>query len=173
MGRSRILLLLVVIASLCVVSPATAALVTLDANLDGLQVVPPNASPAFGELNATIDNVSGAFTVTSGSYQDLLGNSFAVTVNNAAAGVNGPILFALTLDSPGATTGTYSGSGTLTGLQVTDLLAGNEYVQIRSNVFPSGEIRGQIFATPEPSSFVLAGLAAIGLLALARRRRAA
>ena len=40
------------------------------------------------------------------------------------------------------------------------------YINIADSVFPSGEIRGQLFATPEPSSIVLAGMAALGLLAL-------
>src|SRR5438132_1574347 len=77
---------------------ARGAILSFVANLDGLQEVPPNASPAFGLLDATVDNTTGAFTVTTGTYQDLLGGSTAVTINDAAVGVNGPILFALTLD---------------------------------------------------------------------------
>ncbi len=140
---------------------------SLEANLDGLQEVPPNASPAFGLTDLTL--TGNTFTIDTGTYQDLLGNSNAVTLNDAAVGVNGPIIQVLTLDSPGTTTGTFSGTGTLTPSQITDMLAGNTYINIRSNVFPSGEIRGQLFVTtPEPASLALLIPA---LLPLLKRRK--
>ena len=153
--------LLVLAAVLCA-APAVHAQ-TYDANLDGFQEVPPNASPAFGYGEFTLTGTT--FAVTTGSYQDLLGNSTVITVNDAAVGSNGTSLFQLTLDSPGTTTGTFSGSGTLTTGQITDLNAGNLYVNLRSNVFPSGEIRGQIEAAPEPSTWALM-LGGLGVLAL-------
>ncbi len=156
---------------------ATAATVSFAANLDGLQEVPPNASPAFGQADATLDTVSGAFALTdTPSYSDLLGTSVAVTLNDAAVGSNGPILLSLTLDNPGTTSGTFSGSGMLTAQQVTDLVGGNGYLNIRSNVFPGGEIRGQLFTVPEPATITLAascGLAAMGLFIVRRRAKRA
>jgi len=139
-----------------------------EANLDGLQEVPPNASPAFGLGDFSLSGTT--FSVTSGSYQDLLGNSAAITLNDAAPGFNGPVVFNLTLDTPGATTGTFSGSGTLSAGQIIDLNAGNLYVNIRSQVFPSGEIRGQIVPAPEPATMALTGAASLILLAMRRRR---
>ena len=138
------------------------------ANLDGLQEVPPNASPAFGLGDFTLSG--STFSVTTGSYQDLLGGATAVTLNDAAPGVNGAIIFSLVLDTPGAATGTFSSSGTLTGPQITDLNAGNLYVNIRSQVFPSGEIRGQIFSVPEPTTLALAGVGSLILLAMRHRK---
>jgi hypothetical protein len=127
---------------------------TFEANLDGLQVVPPHVTPAFGFADATLDTSTDLFSITTGNYNDLLGNSTTVLLRDAAVGSNGPSILTLTLDSPGTATSTFSGSGTLTPTQVTDLTAGNVYVQITSNVFPSGEIRGQFeaVATPEPGS---------------------
>jgi uncharacterized protein (TIGR03382 family) len=152
---------------------ASAVVLNFDANFDGLQEVPPNASPAFGFGELTLDTVSGNVTITTGTYQDLLGGASAVTLNGMAGpGVNAPILFALTLDTPGAATGTFSGSGTLGVMAIGGMQAGNTYINIRSQVFPSGEIRGQLFqVTPEPGSIMLAVVGAMGLAAGARRRR--
>jgi len=142
---------------------------SFEANLDGLQEAPPNASPAFGLGDFTLSG--GTLSVTTGTYQDLLGGASAVTLNDAAPGVNGPIVFTLVLDTPGAATGTFSGSGALTAPQITDLNNGNLYVNIRSAVFPNGEIRGQLIAVPEPSTLALMGAGSLALLA-ARRRQA-
>lgn len=148
-----------------------AATLTFEANLDGLQEVPPNASPAFGLGDLTLDTVSGFVTITTGTYQDLLGGATAVTLNDAAIGSNGPIILVLTLDTPGAATGTFSGSGTITAGQVTDMINTNTYINIRSQVFPNGEIRGQIFIIPEPTSAALVGLGSLGGSLVLRRRR--
>ncbi len=131
----------------------------------------PITSWGFGYTELTLDTVSGFVTITNGSYQDLIGNSTAVTLNDAQIGSNGVSILILTLDNPGATTGTFSGSGTITAGQVTDMIATNTYINIRSNVYPSGEIRGQLFLVPEPSSVLLACSGIIGLIAIGRRRK--
>ena len=148
---------------------AAQAQLLFEANLDGLQEVPPNASPAFGSGDFTLSGTT--LTLNGGAaYSDLLGGATAVTLNDAPPGMNGAIVLTLTLDTPGATAGTFSGSGSLTSGQITDLQAGNLYVNIRSQVFPSGEIRGQLSLVPEPSMMALASLGLLGLLALSRRR---
>jgi len=93
---------------------ASAAILTFEANLDPFQEVPPHNTPGFGFAELTLDTVSGAVTLTNSSYQDLLGNSTAVTLNDAPVGSNGVTILVLTLDNPGVTTGTFSGSGTIT-----------------------------------------------------------
>jgi len=150
---------------------ASAAILSFEANLDGLQEVPPNASPGFGQVDLTLDTTSGFVTITTGTYQDLLGGATAVTLSDAAIGVNGPNALVLTLDTPAATSGTFSGGGTITGGQVTDMINTNTYINIRSNVFPSGEIRGQLFVVPEPSSLLLACGGLVGLFFIGQRKK--
>jgi hypothetical protein len=66
------------------------------------------------------------------------------------------------------------GGGTLPGA-VAALLAGFEadtaYLNIHSNEFPGGEIRGFIQPVPEPSAFALSALGMGSLFAFAARRR--
>lgn len=156
---------LAVLAVLCSLAISNAQ--NYQANLDGLQEVPPNASPAFGLGDFTLSGTN--LSVTTGTYQDLLGGATFVTVQDAAVGVIGPKIFSLTLDTPGAATGTFSGTGGLTLAQIADLNAGNLYVNIRSAVFPSGEIRGQILPVPEPTSLALFGVGSLALLVKRRK----
>jgi hypothetical protein len=151
---------------------ASAAIENFEAYLDGLQVVSPNASPAFGAAALTLDTVSGAVAINSGTYQGLLGGASNVTFQGMAPpGINAGTLFGLTLDTPGATSGTFSGGGVLDVMGIGGMQAGNTYIVIRSSVFLGGEIRGQVLpAVPEPGSIVLAVCGAIGLAVLGRRR---
>ncbi|HTU27060.1 MAG TPA: CHRD domain-containing protein [Pirellulales bacterium] len=155
-------------------SSALAAIITLEAELDPFQEVPPHNTPAYGSVEATLDTTSGAFSIVAGTgqYADLLGGSSSVRLSDGAAGANGPTISLLVLDDPGATTGTFSGSASpnLTMAQITDAMAGNTYINIADSVYPSGELRGQLTVTPEPSSLVLAAMAAVGLLVAARKR---
>jgi hypothetical protein len=142
----------------------------LQTNLDGFQEVPPNSSPGFGDADVTLNDATDLVTITSGSFSDLLGGSTTIRLSDAAAGSNGPTIFTLTNNNPGATSGTFDGSGTITATQATDMLAGNTYINVQSNVYPSGEIRGQLDVVPEPASF---GLLAGGALLMLRRKRRA
>jgi hypothetical protein len=107
-----------------------------------------------------------------GSYQDLLGNSSAISINGPAGyGTNAAVILVLTLASPGTTSGTFSGNGTLSGANMTAMINTDTYINLRSNVYPSGEIRGQIVLIPEPSSAALVALSSLGgFLVLLRRK---
>ena len=150
---------------------ANATVISLDTSLNSSQVVPPSVTPATGVADVTLDDVSGSFTVVVGTYQDLMGNSTFVSLNDAPGNSNGVTILSLTLDSPGSMTGTFSGSGTLTAPRIADVLAGKGYILIRSSVFESGEIRGQLSVIPEPSTLALAAFGFISLAAWGWRQR--
>ncbi len=167
---------LFVLPTLIFFAAAANADTELDANLDGLQVVPKNVSPAFGLLDGTLTGGAGSYVFTfSGNFQDLLGGSTAAEIRNAPVGAGGIIVFPATIGSVGATSSTISGTwrfddanNPLTDAQAAALLAGNEYINVRSTVFPSGEIRGQIEPVPEPGGLLVLGTTGLGAL---RRRR--
>jgi hypothetical protein len=163
-------ILIATFAGLFIANRASAQIYNLQANLDPFQEVPPHNTPGFGSADLTLNAGTGLVTITAGTgiYADLLAGASTVRLQDAAVGANGPTQFLLTLDTPGNTSGTFSGSGTLTGGAIADMIAGNTYLNITDGVFPSGEIRGQILVTPEPGS--LAILAGAGLLAMRRRR---
>ena len=141
------------------------------ANLDPFQEVPSHNTPGYGSADFTLSGTTLSVDVSTGMYADLLAGATTVRLQDAAVGANGPTVGLLTLDTPGNTSGTFSGSVTgLTGQQVTDLMNGNLYVNIADSVFPSGEIRGQLEVVPEPSTLALVGAGVLGLLARCRRQ---
>lgn len=133
--------------------------------LEGLKEVPPNASPAFGQCDLTVNFTTGDWTLA-GSFSGLLGPVTAAHIHGfASAGVNAGVLFGLTVPI-GSTSGTISGAGTFNATQLTNLIAGLMYVNVHSQVFPGGEIRGQV--VPVPGTVALLGVAGF---AASRRRR--
>jgi CHRD domain len=148
------------------------AAILFDANLDPFQEVPPHNTPGFGSAEFTLNGTTFGIDAGTGVYADLLAGATAVRLQDATVGANGPVISTFTLDTPGNTSGTFSGSVTLTTTQITDLQNGNLYVNISDSVFPSGEIRGQILAVsvPEPS-YALAVFGATSLILLAKRRQ--
>jgi hypothetical protein len=120
---------------------------TYVASLDGLQEVPPHASPASGTATAVL---TGNTLSLSGSFSGLLGNFTASHIHNAPAGTNGGVVFPLTVVS-GGTSGTFAATNVfvLTAAQLAALQAGNYYVNVHSQLWPGGEIRGQLLLAPE------------------------
>ena len=155
------------------ISTARADILTFGVELDPFQEVPPHNTPGYGDADLTLDDVSGYVSITLGTgvYADLLAGASTVRLQDAAVGANGPTIFTFNLDTPGNTTGTFSGGGTLTAGQVTDMINTNTYINITDPVYPSGEIRGQIILIPEPMSAALVCLGLAGFLALRRRRQ--
>jgi len=166
-------------AGLLTVGPnARAATINFTETLTGSQETPPNTSTATGTGTEMLDTTTDLFTWTV-MWSGLSAPFTAAHFHMAPPGVPGPVqvdlsaIGTLTLGG-GGTSGSSTGSTTLTSTQVADVLAGLWYVNVHTSAFPAGEIRGQLTATPEPATTALlgAGLALIGLRAARRRQRA-
>jgi hypothetical protein len=96
---------------------------------------------ATGTAMATFDLKTLVLTYTL-SWSGLTSNAASMHFHDA-----GPVIYPIT-GFAAATSGTLSGSVTLTATQATDLVAGKIYVQIHTVNIPSGEI----LATLSPSS---------------------
>ncbi len=165
-----------VVAFVALSAGLQAGTVVMHAKLDGRHEFPKNASKGTGEATITLNDATGAVSVT-GTYQGLGSNATAAHIHGLAAeGVNAGVMVPLTIG--GGTDGTISGSGTVPADKIQGMLDGLTYVNVHSTDFGGGEIRGQVTdAAPVPVlppwgllalAVVLAG-AAIGLL---RRKRA-
>lgn len=120
---------------------------TTTGNADGSKMNPSNNSTATGTLTGTYDAKVNVWSYTI-NWTNLSATAGLVQVfGPAAVGANGSLLFPLSITTPGVT-GRASGSVTLTDAQEAILLANNMYYTISSSNYASGEIRGQIIATP-------------------------
>ena len=131
----------------CLVSPASAAMLRLRAELLGINEVPSVTTTATGRAILLYDTSTKAFSAT----VTVSGLSSALTashIHDGTAGTNGPVFIdfggpaAYPVVSPG---GFYAGSfsGPYTG-DVGKLLSGGAYVNAHSTNFSGGEIRGQL-----------------------------
>ena len=139
--------------------------------LDGPQAA--TASPGTGSGTLTLNlNSTISYDI---AFSGLLGNTTVSHIHGPAApGVSAGVVQGLTfVGGPGATSGQLLGTtGALTAQQVTDLFNGLHYVNIHTGFNPAGEIRGQIYLIPEPTTMsllVLGGMA--GLMARRSFRR--
>ena len=148
---------------------ANAAIIDLRADMDGAQA---NAgagtgSTATGVGLMTFDDVTRQFDWNV-SWNGLLGN---VTVAHfhgpALPGVNAsPVVTISTATNPSL------GAAVLTAPQAADLLSGLWYINIHSDRNSGGEIRGQVNVVPIPAAVWLFGSGLIGLIGIARKKKA-
>ncbi|MBI2546067.1 CHRD domain-containing protein [Candidatus Woesearchaeota archaeon] len=121
---------------------------TFEINLSGSEEAPPTNSTAAGDASVRLENGQ---LIVSGSFQNLssalyvVGNSSA-HVHQGIAGENGPVVFSLDVNA-----GSDNRSGfftlppvTLTQEQIQNLLNGSYYINVHTENFNGGEIRGQI-----------------------------
>lgn len=83
------------------------------------------------------------------SYSGLSSPVIGAHIHSGAAGANGKVLVSLTKKGATANPSPIKGSATLTEDQAKELMSGNTYVNIHTDMHKSGEIRGQI--TPPAS----------------------
>ncbi len=181
-------------------SPAFAATTSYRATLSGPSEVTPVASPGYSIATIVIDDVANTLQVSS-PFQDLLGMSTAAHIHCCtaapfigAAGVAMPLTdFPLGLNS-GDYTHTFSlndaatygaaflsaagGSVDMARMTLLNGIAGNEsYLNIHSDLYPGGEIRGFLVAlpaapVPEPATYAMLGVGLAGVAFAARRKNA-
>jgi hypothetical protein len=112
--------------------------------ISGLNVMPPNLSPATGSFIGTFDNTTNVLSFTI-MFNGLTAPVSAAHIHGpAAAGTNGPVVIMFPAFPTGVTSGVYINSFTLTPTQKNYLLAGLLYVNIHNSQYPGGEMRGQL-----------------------------
>jgi hypothetical protein len=131
----------------------------------------PGDANGFGSALISIDHDTNTV-----NYSLTFANLSTVTaahIHAGPAGVNGPVKVNFTFPSGTAGAGAFSGSVVDADAEfITALTASNFYVNIHTNEFPGGALRGQLAPVPEPETYalMLAGLGVVGWTA--RRRRA-
>ncbi len=170
----KLLSLLVLVAG---ASFTQASVYIFTVNMSGSNEVPANNSTGVGGPTASgsvnFNDVTKVFSVSI-SYFGLSAPATASHIHGPGApGVNAAVFMPLS-GTTSVTSGTFSGSLTLTAQQQSDLFNGLDYANIHTTAFPGGEIRGQILnptlaTIPEPQEYAL--LAGFGLLGFAVLRR--
>lgn len=156
----------------CCSSPAAvqAAIINMSASLDAAQEVAdePVVSDGTGTAIVTFDDVGNLLSWDI-DFSDLTGPATAAHFHGPAApGVNAGVQ--VDIGSVSGLTSPMSGSATISDDQEAQLLDGLWYINIHTEAYPAGEIRGQVQVIPLPAAawLMLGGLA--GLWRCARRR---
>ena len=119
-------------------------LVSQVAYIDQAQEVPPTGSPAQGFGLFVADEASNTLTYYIG-FTGLVGVETAAHIHGFALhGTNAGVLHALPAGNPKVGTWNY------TDAQEEQILSGLTYVNIHTNAFPGGEIRGQVVPLVAP-----------------------
>jgi hypothetical protein len=113
--------------------------ITFKATLSGANEVPANASAATGSATVTFNNDTKILSLTA-TFSGI--TPTAAHIHNAAAGVNGGVVFGLG-SAPFTSPVNYT-SVALTPTQESELKANNFYVNFHTAAIPAGEIRGQL-----------------------------
>jgi hypothetical protein len=139
---------------------ANAAIINFTVALSGAQEVPAGAGDPDGTGTALLTFDSVANSVSWNITVNNIDTVILDHIHSAPAGVNGPVV----IDFGGAL------SGSVVDPDVAAVLANPAgfYVNVHTNVFTGGAVRGQI---PEPTTALLLGAGLLGL-GVARRRNA-
>ena len=171
MKNLRILSVTLTCVFMLLANSAGAAIINLQSTIDGAQA---NAgagtgSPGTGFATMTLDDVTKLFSWDI-SWSGLDGNITVAHFHGPAAGgqnagvqVNFGAISGLSSPSIGSTT--------ISAQQEVDLLAGLWYINIHTDFFPGGEIRGQVQVVPIPAAVWLFGSGLLGLVGIARRKK--
>ncbi len=136
--RTRILggILPLLAIAMLMAAPAQAETVFV-AELNGSQEVPPNSSEASGNGVFVLNDAQTELSFSI-EYTGLEAPETGAHFHNAAPGQNGPAVFTLPPGSP------KNGVWEIPSEMVEELLAGRIYVNIHTELYPGGEIRGDL-----------------------------
>ena len=123
---------------------AKSLVMPVTASLNGGQEVPPVATAGTGSAILSVNFITGAISGAV-SFTGLSSVAVSAHIHEGAAGVNGLIIVPLA-GGIGLTSGTWivPAGSVLTAAQLNALQAGGLYVQIHTQLFPAGEIRGRL-----------------------------
>jgi len=122
--------------------PRTVDQVSFVAN--GAQVVPPSGSGATANCTADLSNDASFVAI---HCRDSITNPTAIHLHDGPPGVIGPIVFDFPLGAE------FGGNAPLpTPRLIADFAAGFLYVDVHSQAFPDGEIRGQVSSSAPVSA---------------------
>jgi uncharacterized surface protein with fasciclin (FAS1) repeats len=123
---------------------------TYEVMLEGAQEVPPVETDAMGSATVTYNEDTGEMTLA-GSVSNLSSPLFDVStvgpahIHEAPRGENGGVAFPIDVDrSEDGLSATLSLTATLTDEQASTLQSGGYYINIHTENFNGGELRGQI-----------------------------
>ena len=134
--------LLSFVGVLAFASPAAAEVVRMQAELTAAAEVPPNASPARGSAEVTLDTATRELAWRI-SFSNLTAPLSAMHFHGPATPTaNAGIVVPITAAPAQATV--VSGQATVTEQQMNDILAGRYYINVHTPNNPGGEIRGQV-----------------------------
>lgn len=198
----RILTMLALLASALFAPAALAETTSFRSTMSGPSEEPPNASPGYGVAEIIIDDVAHTMQMMI-PFNDLLGATTVAHIHCCTAspltGTAGPATSVPTL--PGFPLGVSSGVYNVT-MDLTDpttystafltanngdpaaaeaafiagITANMSYLNIHTDLYPNGEIRGFLVAAPvtvipEPSQWMMMSLGVLALGVAVRRRR--
>lgn len=178
-------------------APALAHTYVFDVILAGPNEAPPNASPGTGVATVTFDMDLATMRLQA-SFSGLTGNTTASHIHCCTANPGASTAGVATTTPSftgfplGVTSGTYDHTFDLTlassynpsfitahtdisgamNFLLAGAQAGKAYLNIHSQTFPGGEIRGFLVPVPEPGTYALMGLG-LALVGVAARRRSA
>ncbi|MGH6645929.1 CHRD domain-containing protein [Aquabacterium sp.] len=145
---------------------AQARMASFTAVLNGAQVIGGGDPTATGQAWITIDHDLNhleyeiSFTGLGNGFDTLV----AEHIHEGVAGTTGRALFSLNvsgLSGHGRFKGGFTGFPAT--LRITEATASQYYIDLHSEMFPNGAIRGQLTAVPEPGSLALLLAGVVGI----------
>jgi hypothetical protein len=127
---------------------AEAAVVTFEVQMIGANEVPAASSPGYGFARFTFNDQTRELTYAVWMSGLSPNQVTASHIHRAPAGTAGPAIYTLAAEPFTS----ISGSVTLTEADVSDLRAGNLYVNIHSTTNPAGFARGQLKLPSAPAA---------------------